>query len=105
MATVPDCTGTPEKNGKAVLADDNKIHKDGCLEDSQSSPLPAQVDCQTFDSPTYWEKQEMQQKEQEEIEMKSKAETELQKNQGIKRNLSFESFEELDAYLKKKPAQ
>lgn len=105
MASVDDCSGTSEKNGKAVLADDNKIEKDGCLEDSQSSPLPAKVDGPTLDSPTYWEQQEMQQKEQEEIEMKSKAETELQNNQGIKRIKRKCPVEELDDYLKKKPTQ
>ena len=73
----------------------------GSLEGSQSSPLPAKVDCPTFDSPTYSE----QQKEQEEIEMKSKEETELQNNQGIKRIKRKCPVEELDAYLKKKPTQ
>ena len=47
----------------------------------------------------------MQQKEQEEIEMKSKAETELQNNQGIKRIKRKCPVDELDDYLKKKPTQ
>ena len=107
MASVDDCSASPEKNGKAVLADSVKIEKDACLEDSQSPLPPAKVDGPTFDSPTYWELQDMemeqelqelQQKEHEEMEMKKRAETEFQEDQAIKKRRM--SSEEPKADLK-----
>ena len=104
MASVDDCSASPEKNGKAVLADSVKIEKDACLEDSQSPLPPAKVDCPTFDSPTYWELQDMemerelQELQHEEKEMKKKAEIEFQEDQASKKRRM--SSEEPKADLK-----